>query len=68
MSDLFKKHIWMVYSRPSQEERANMKECGLQNVDDWTPILSRPVWYNRASWLARDKENKFTEIKIERVA
>ena len=68
MSDLFKKHVWMVYSRPTAEERKQMKETGLQGVDDWTPALKKPVWYKRASWLARDKETKFVETKIERVA
>ena len=66
--DIFRQHVWMVYSRPVAAEREQMKECGIQNADEWTPILKRPVWFKRASWLARDSENRFTETKIERVA
>jgi len=68
MSTLLNKHVWMVYTRPSAEEREQMKQEGILDADEWTPALKRPVWYTRASWLARDKQNKFTETKIERVA
>ena len=64
----YKKHVWMVYSRPAIAEREQMKELGLQNADDWTAVITKPVWYVRAIWVARDKDSKFVETKIQRVA
>ena len=67
MNNLLKKHIWMVYTRPSADEREQMKQSGITGVDEWLPALKRPVWCQRAMWLARDKQNKFTETKVEHI-
>lgn len=65
-----KKHVYMVQSRDGKASVAEKTEDGREDLIDleWTDSLVKPVWLQRAVWIANRMENQFTQTRIIKVA
>jgi len=68
--DNSRKHVYMVQSRDGKASIAEKVADGRDDLInlDWTDSLVKPVWLQRAVWIANDMENKFTQTRIIKVA
>lgn len=68
--DNSRKHIFMVQSRDGKASVAEKVEDGREDLinGEWEDSLTKPVWLQRAVYIANRMENKFTETRIIRVA
>lgn len=64
--DNSRKHIFMVQSRDGKASVAEKVEDGREDLinGEWEDSLTKPVWLQRAVYIANRMENKFTETRI----
>ena len=68
--DNSRKHIFMVQSRDAKALVAEKIEDGREDLinGEWEDSLTKPVWLQRAVYIANRMESKYTETRIIEVA